>query len=443
MKRGLAERLRPLKHVLLGFPQTKKANLRNPNAEKPRVIVAGRNYCSNLCMARSLGEAGYEVEVLRIFQVRPKRRNLLKMLKPDAYSKYIKAYHVCVSRRKSINIVNMLKALADPNRKMLLIPADDLVASIADEYLEELRAFYLIPNVDDKEGEINRLMSKGVQKELAMKAGLPVLNSCVIRTVGGKFYVPETVTYPCFIKPNVSRNSSKSRMRVCSSERELIDTLKEFSAKKDIEMLVEDYVEIKREYSLLGVSTQSGANGPGFFGAEEGGQNEHRGVAVTGRILPCATMQPLIDQLIHFVGSLKFDGLYDVDLIETTEGKVYFVEVNMRFGASGYAVTKCGVNLPGMFADYMFFGKPIDMDCSVERTGIPFVSEKVLLEEYTMGRLSKSKWKECMEESEVHFVKNEEDKRAYQHFKKFYPIATIMRSLYKIKNRRDTANGND
>lgn len=443
IKRGLAVQLRPLKQILLRFPQTKKANRRNPNSEKPRVIVAGRNYCSNLCMARSLGEAGYEVEVLRIFQVRPKLRNLMKILKPDAYSKYIKAYHVCVSRRKSINIVNMLKDLADPARKMLLIPADDLVASIADEYLEELSQFYFLPNADNKEGEINRLMSKGVQKELALAAGLPVLNSCVIRTVGGKFYVPETVHYPCFIKPNVSRNSSKSRMRVCYSERELIDTLKEFSAKKDIEMLVEDFVDIKKEYSILGISTKSGANGPGFFGAEEGGQNEHRGVAVTGRILPCETMQPLIDKLIDFVGTLKFDGLYDIDLIETTDGKVYFVEVNMRFGASGYAVTRCGVNLPGMFADYMIFGKPVDMNSKVEKTGVTFVSEKVLIEEYTMGRLSKSKLKECMNQADICFIKNPEDAGAYKHFKKFYPIASVMRALYKMRDQRAAANKNN
>lgn len=443
MKRGIAAQLRPLKQILLGFPQTKKTNRRNVNSEKPRVIVAGRNYCSNLCMARSLGEAGYEVEILRIFQVRPKLRNLMKMLKPDAYSKYIKAYHMCVSRRKSINIVNMLKDLADPARKMLLIPADDLVASVADEYLEELSQFYFLPNADNKEGEINRLMSKGVQKELALAAGLPVLNSCVIRTVGGKFYVPETVTYPCFIKPNVSRNSSKSRMRVCYSERELIDTLKEFSAKKDIEMLVEDFVDIKKEYSILGVSTKAGANGPGFFGAEEGGQNEHRGVAVTGRILSCETMQPLIDKLIDFVGTLKFDGLYDIDLIETADGKVYFVEVNMRFGASGYAVTRCNVNLPGMFADYMIFGKPVDMNSKVENTGVTFVSEKVLIEEYIMGRLPKSKLKECMNQADICFVKNSEDPGAYRHFRKFYPIASVMRALYKMRDQHAAANKNN
>lgn len=427
--------LRKVKHLVLRYPQIKPSNKRDANSEKPRVIVAGRNYCSNLSMARSLGEAGYEVEVLRIFQRRPKKRNLLKILKPDAYSKYIKAYHVCVSRRRSRRIVNRLKKLADPERKMLLIPADDLIAYIADDYFDELSEFYLLPNIDCKAGGIKRLMSKGLQKELAAKAQLPIVNSCVIKTNNGEFDIPESVTYPCFIKPNISKNSSKSRMKKCNDEAELRETLIEFSEKKDIEMLVEDYVEISKEYSLLGLSTKDGVVGPGFFVAEEGGQQEHRGVAITGRMLSCEQWKAVVDPLIDFIGTLNYEGLFDVDLIETSDGEIYFVELNMRFGASGYALTASGVNLPAMFADYMILGKPIDMHCMVKNTGKRFVSEKVLIEEYTKGRLPMSKVKSIMKTVDVHFVKNEQDMHPYRHFRKFYVIAAVMRVLYKVKDR--------
>lgn len=437
IKRMVAPFLRPLKHIILGYPQTKKKNRRDPNSEKPRVMVAGRNYCSNLSMARSLGEAGYEVEILRIFQRRPKRTKIMKTLKPDAYSKYVKAYYVCVSRRVSRRIVNRLIALADPDRKMLLIPADDLVAYIADDYYEELSEFYLLPNVNNTPGEISRLMSKEVQKELAINAGLPVIKSCVIRTKYGEFDIPDTVTYPCFIKPNISKNSAKSRMRKCDSKEELRETLEEFSARKDIEMLVEDYVEIKKEYSLMGLSTKEGVVGPGFFVAEVGGQKEHRGVALIGRLLPCSEYKELIDDLIDFIKTLNYDGLFDVDLIETVDGKMYFVEVNMRSGASAYAVTQSGVNLPGMFADYMIMHKPIDMNCKINEAGKTFISEKIMIEEYAADRLTMSNLKEGMSGVDIHFVKNDNDMRPYRHFKKFYPIAMIERQFYKAKMRRE------
>ncbi|MDD6603621.1 MAG: ATP-grasp domain-containing protein, partial [Eubacteriales bacterium] len=330
-----------------GYPQIKRCNRRDPDAERPRVLVAGRNYCSNLTMARSLGEAGYEVEVLRIFQTKPSRDDKLRQkLRPDAYSRYIKAYHEIVTRRKNWRTKRKLINIADPDRKMLLIPADDLVAYIVDRYYDELKEYYIMPNVNDTEGEIGRLMEKETQKQLARQAGLPVLNSCVISADHGVVeHIPDTVTYPCFVKPNVSKNSAKSQMARCDDERSLRKALRKASRHKYVEMLVEDYVEIDKEYSILGVSTKEGAIGPGYFVAEKGGQEEHRGVAVMGRTLSTDDNQQLIDDIVRFIGTLGYDGLFDVDLIKTAEGKMYFVELNMRFGASGYAFTKSGVNL--------------------------------------------------------------------------------------------------
>jgi len=426
--------LRAVKHTLMGYPQMKKENIANPFSEKPRVVVAGRNYCSNLCMARSLGEAGYEVEILRVFQVKPKWTNVMKQMKPDAYSKYVKAFHICIANRKASRVVKKLISIADPYRKMLLIPADDLVANIADEHMKKLSKYYVLPNVDGKKNGINNLMSKEAQKELAKAAGLPIVNSALIRVKKrGEVEIPETVTYPCFIKPNISKNSSKSRMRRIESEEELIATLKEFSRHKEIEMLVEDYLEIEREYSMLGLAAKETVISPGFFGALEGGHDERRGVAMTGQILPCEQEKELIDSIIQFIATLNFEGLFDVDLIQTKDGKMYFVELNMRFGASGYAVTQSGANLPGMFADYMLLGKPVDSDCKIEKAGKTFISEKVMLEEYIKSYLDKSGMHKHMADVDVHFIQNAQDPKPYQHFKKFYTIAALNRKYNEMK----------
>ena len=436
IKRKIFPTLRRIKHFLAGYPQAYRKNDRNPNSEMPRILVSGRNYSTNLTIARSLGQAGYEVEVLRIFQVRPKKKNVMKKLKPDAYSKYIKAYYVCVSKRRSRRIVKRMKRIADPDRKMLLIPADDLIANIIDDYMDELREYYYLPNINDTPREINKLMSKEYQKKLAAECGLPLVGSCVISTRDGQFEIPDSVNYPCFIKPNISRFSSKSRMRVCGSEEELRQTLEEFSRKKNIEMLVEDYMDIDKEYSLLGLSTREGVVAPGFFVATHGGQQEHRGVAVTGQLLPCREHQPLISNLIKFVESLGFEGLFDIDLIETKDGKMYFIEINMRFGASGYAVTECGVNLPGMYADYVLKGKPIDLNASIDDNCCTFISEKVMIEEYVKSRISAADMRRMMKEVDVHFVKNKDDKAAYRHFSKFYPISRVMRVAQRYWDKR-------
>lgn len=430
--------LRLLKPYILQYPQTKKKNRRDPNSERPRVIVSGRNYASNLCLARSFGEAGYEVEILRIFQKGPGLKQIMRQLQPDAYSKYIKAYHVCVTKRQGIMLVKKLKELADPGRKMLLIPADDLVASIADEYYDDLKDLYAMPNIEGRSGAINRLMSKEIQMELAKAAGLPVINSCVICSSNGRFEIPDAVQYPCFIKPNISKNSSKSKMQRCDSKEELHAALTQLAKNKNFEMMVEDFVDIRKEYAILGLSTKDGVIAPGFFGTEEGGHDARRGVAMVGKVLPCSQQQKLIDDIVKFIETLHYEGLFDVDLIETTDGKLYFVELNLRYGASGYAITKSGANLPGMFADYMLLHKSVDMSCKVEQPGKTFISERVMLGEFMDDFLSFADVKRWMNTVDIHFIKNEEDPKAYRHFKKYLTLTRILKPyiLYKKQKKK-------
>ena len=86
-----------------------------------------------------------------------------------------------------------------------------------------------------------------------------------------------------------------------------------------------------------------------------------------------------------------------------------------------------------MFADYMLFGKMFDKNCKITNSGKRFVSEKVLLEEYAKGRVSKKKFRECMNEADIYFIKNSEDKQAYRHFRKFYLIAACMRIFNRMR----------
>jgi hypothetical protein len=198
-------------------------------------------------------------------------------------------------------------------------------------------------------------------------------------------------------------------------------------------MLVEDFIEIDKEYAILGLSTKNGVVSPGFFVAEEGGHDGHRGVAMVGRILPTSEAQQLIDDLTQFMTTLNFEGLFDVDLIETPDGKMYFTELNLRFGASGFAVTMSGVNLPGMFADYMLKGKPIDMNCMITEPGKRFISEKIMLDEYINGYLTKEGMYERMRSVDIHFIGSPDDTKPFKHFKRYYPLAGLVRRVKSHK----------
>lgn len=405
--------------------------------KKPRVLICGRNGSSNLCMARSFGKEGYPVEVLRIFQKKPKKLNLMQYQKPEAYSKYVQQYHSCICDAQNRIIAEKLLELATPGEKTLLIPNCDMAASAADEFMDLLREHYWIPNVEDTPGRINHLMNKAVQKKLAEESGLPVINSCVIRTSGGEFTIPDSVAYPCFIKPNVSKNSSKSAMCRCDNREELQGALSRLARNGDVEMLVEDFVEIAREYAVLGVSAGADVTIPGFFSIEEGGHGGSRGVTMVGMLRPVRQQEKLIGDIARFVGTLNYEGLFDVDLIETVDGRWYFVELNLRYGASGYAVTRSGVNLPVMYADYRINGTPLDTGCTVTDTGNLFVSEKVMMDEYARDFMPLSRVRKLMRQTRIHFIEDPEDPRPYRHFRLFYLFGMATRVMFRLRKMRN------
>ena len=166
----------------------------------------------------------------------------------------------------------------------------------------------------------------------------------------------------------------------------------------------------------------------------EGGHRERRGVAITGETVPCEAMQEVLQKTVAFIESLHYTGLFDVDLLETKDGKVYFIELNFRAGASTHVFTETGVNLPGMLADDLLRGIPIDPDCRVEKTGQCFVSEKVLMEEFARSDASWQQVKDHMAQADVCFIRSEKDPKPYRYFQRFFPAAALLRVPYRLRD---------
>lgn len=404
-------------------------------SEDLRVVVCGRNYGNLLAMARDLGEAGYDVEMLRLYKKQPSRLKPLNCMKPERYSKYVKVYTECIVNNDYARVVNSLIPVGNPEKK-LLIPTDDYSAAIVDLYLGQLREYYFLPHILDKPGEIVRLMDKCEQKLLAENFGLPVLYSELIRCEQGKFDISDTVKYPCFIKPNISINSTKARMCKCKDRDELNSILSEYAQSGDFDILVEEFADIKTEYSILGLSVDGKAIAPGLFKVINSGHNERKGVAMTGEILRTDELQKFINQCSDFIEQLHYTGLFDIDLLETKEGKLFFVEVNFRAGASTRALTQCGINLPSMYADNLLKGISIDRNPQIVDGGKKFISEKILLEEYARNNISYAKAKQLTNAMDIYFIRDYKDIKPYAYFKRFVLIAGLLRPLYRLKDNK-------
>ena len=128
-----------------------------------------------------------------------------------------------------------------------------------------------------------------------------------------------------------------------------------------------------------------------------------------------------------------------MDLIETTDGSVYFIELNFRAGASIHAFTEAGINLPGMLANY-FTGKTVDWEEKDSIPGKTFVSEKVLLEEFARSDVSLSQLRRKLSEADIHFIKNRKDPKPYKKFRKYYFVAALMRIPYQLRDLKRKGN---
>ncbi|MGN0532402.1 MAG: hypothetical protein ACI4IN_06370 [Eubacterium sp.] len=397
---------------------TKKENIAD-------IVVVGCNYCNLLTMARSLGGAGYGVRIVRVFKHKPTVTKPLRSINPEARSKYVTHYTQCLTGGDGAVLVDYLVDYAD-DRKLLLIPVDDFTVEAVDCGYDALSRHYILPGVGNQGGGIVQLMNKATQKELASRCGLPVLGSHRIASHDGEFTIPDDIRYPCFAKPNVSTKHTKDSMKKCDSYQQLQTHLDSLAAKGDIDILVEDFVDIDTEFSVLGMCVDGSAQSLGAIRIVEGGTHGRKGVALVGETVEVSAMPDIVSGCNALVESMGYDGMFDIDLIRTKDGRIYFVELNFRAGASTYAVG----NLPQMYADRVLMSQNTPF---VPNRDITFVSEKVLMEEYARGDLSLNRVRRIMEGKDLYFVKDANDPLPYKYCSRFYLVAAAMRLIYKLK----------
>lgn len=404
------------------------------------IIVIGRNYGNILATVRDFGEAGYFSHVLRVFKNPPKKLNLLGKIKPDSYSKYVTGFDECIVNQQPKRILEDLLALGNMTKKKLLVPVDDYCVYFVDLYYDQLEQYFYIPSVEEQSEGIIKLMNKERQKKIAKLFDVPVLGSTVVNIDNGEIEYGSSVRYPCFVKPNISVEGTKAHMAKCDDQGQLEEHLVRYAKGGRASFIVEDYADIENEFSVIGLALPQDVKVAGVFRVLEGGHKERTGVSISGEIVEMDKFRDIIKKCTAFIKDLKYTGLFDIDLIETKDGKVYFIELNFRAGASARVFTEEGRNFPGMLADYMLKKQSNLKETMVSTVGRTFVSEKVLLEEYVRSDVKWIDVKTYLKKADVFFIKDDKDPQPYEYFKRAYIVASILRIPYRIrdniKNRR-------
>ena len=140
-------------------------------SEDRLIVVLSRNYSTGIAVIRSLGKAGYTVDLVASAYKEGASRLA-------SSSMYVRNSVEVVSKKvKSFKDEELLEALLDyrgrNEEKPVLFPTDDYTAAVADEYKSELKEIFVMPEIiGGEDGSLSKAMDKYYQGELAKKAGL-------------------------------------------------------------------------------------------------------------------------------------------------------------------------------------------------------------------------------------------------------------------------------
>lgn len=377
---------------------------------KEKVIVIGRNYTSRLGMIRAVGRAGYDVIVVQTNGVSPN-------IDIDSYSKYV-VKTVFAREPYRERLIDVLMHLYQEEGKCIIIPVDDYAASTIDESLDILKNCFYLPNVDMMAGAVNRLMDKEYQKELANSAGLNTVRGWIVDISNGEYSIPDTIHYPCFPKPQISFKGNKRCMHRCSNKEALEETIKEMvEIKPDCSLLVEEFIQIEKEYGVLGFCRNGESIIPGLVLKRMIGEGSHKGVTKIGEVTLLSEKPELYSAISRFLKLTRFTGLIDIDLYESG-GEVYFNELNLRFGAFGYSILCSGVNLPKLFIDSLLHGQVDDSETLLSNSVC--LSEKVNYDDFAAGKYGIVKYRQFDRMADFKFVEDNDDPQPFIMFNKLF-----------------------
>lgn len=388
------------------------------------VVVIGRNPNSILGMIRAAGEVGCTVSVIKTVKKMPKRISY-ERFSPPSRSKYVTNYEFALEPDAE-GLVELLKSKFVKNGcKVVILPTDDYAAEVIDTYQDELRDYFVFPNICNTAGAIVQLMDKNDQKKLAIQAGLPVAKGWSIQLSAGKYHLPNDICFPCFVKPETAILNRKRYMAKCNNVKELKDILSFAAQQQDCFMLVEEYKSIERESCIVGFSNGQNVVAPAKIDTIRFGYGSHKGVTAIGKVTSRLQNEELFKKAEKLVCSMNFIGLFDIDLYEC-EGIVFFNELNVRQGASGYAITRAGVNLPAMLINTLVNKHYCLPESTFDIRELTFANDLVCLDDFGSGYISRKELKKMLHDVDVRFLQDENDKGPQRAF-----IISFLKQLVK------------
>jgi D-aspartate ligase len=305
---------------------------------KNKAVILGCNYYIGLSTIRCLGIHG-----IHTVAVDYSSKNAY-----GAKSKYCSERLISPHYKEdSEGFIRFLKEYASKQSSPpVLIPCHDSYLEIVDEYLDELKEYYLIPQTE--QGLYTKMMNKEVLHRLATEKGVAVPET--VRVHEDNFFekVESIIQFPCIVKPVDSPSFvAKFRRKLfkVQNREELVQAL-EKAKDANLEVIVQRIIPgfddhmytfdayLNQDSKVTHwVTCQKYRQYPINFGAS---------VYTGHRYVP-----ELYDIGANFLEEMKFKGFVEIEFKKDAEtGEFYLIETNVRITNFNNLLYKLGFNFP-------------------------------------------------------------------------------------------------
>lgn len=204
-----------------------------------KVILLGGNHHNGLGLVRSFGRHG--IKPYGIIIGNGSEDSFV------AKSKFWKKTWSVKTEEDALRII--LDSFANETPRPVIIPWSDGAAKIVDTNYDRLSKHFIVPSINNLQGEIFRLMNKEEQILFASSNSLRMLPSKIYKTCEEK---NPMIKFPVILKPVTSVEGKKSDMSICFDIDNFRKSINELKAKGFERILVQKYLDTKTEYLLTG-----------------------------------------------------------------------------------------------------------------------------------------------------------------------------------------------
>lgn len=300
---------------------------------KNKVVILGDSSHNTLSAVRSFGEAKIPLTLI------------LVGVRDTCFvgaSKYLKKGNLhCV--RELDECMSILMNLSGGDVPQTLMTTFDAAAEWVDAREPELSRLFLTPCRGKRLGP---LFNKAEQCKLAKECGLTVPFSVIYER--GNPLPENEIGYPLITKPLVSSLGEKSDIHICRSKQDLLQAL-EANSHCD-RFIMQEFIEKEYEIDAVGVSLPDGVV---MGGAIQKIRHWPRlvGAGAFGVFRKISDFDVDQDGIRDFLKRSGYLGPFSVELLHTSSGSNYFMEVNFRNEGLAYASTCAGANLHALYLD--------------------------------------------------------------------------------------------